>query len=32
MIVALMLVVDPMFFRPICSYKHTLAFGYLRIY
>jgi hypothetical protein len=32
MIVALILVVDPMFFRPICSKKYTLAFGYLRIF
>jgi hypothetical protein len=32
MIVALILVVDPMFFRQICSEKYTLAFGYLRIF
>jgi hypothetical protein len=31
-IVALILVVDHMFFRPICSEKYTLTFGYLRIF
>jgi hypothetical protein len=30
--VAFVLVVDPMFFRPFCSQKYTLLFGYLRIF
>jgi hypothetical protein len=30
--VVLILVVDPMFFRSICSLKYTLAFSYLSIF